>query len=140
MFKYKKIHPDAKINMPSKPGDAGYDICSVEEKEILPGEPQIVRTGLIFELPEGHYATIRTRSGHGIKENLRVHPGLADNAYRGEIFLKVYNLGKTPYVVKKGEKIAQIVLNKSIIFDLQEVQEVSSTERGTSGLGSTGKI
>jgi dUTP pyrophosphatase len=137
-FKYKKINPLAKLNIPKLEGDVGYDISVLEDKIVWPFFPQKVKTGVCFELPMGYYATIRTRSGHGITKNLRVHPGVIDNGFRGEIAIKVYNLGVLPYRIKKGEKIAQIVLCPSVVFPLQEVAEITTTERGVAGFGSTG--
>lgn len=139
IFKYKKVHPEAKIQMPVYQGDCGYDICSVEEKWIPPLGSAIFDVGLIFEPPEGFYFTVETRSGHGIKHGLRLHRGIIDNGYRKTISIKVYNHGFTFYKVKKGEKIAQLVLHPICVFPLKEVKEVSQTERGERGLGSTGK-
>jgi dUTP pyrophosphatase len=138
-FNYKKTHPEAKINPPAKEGDVGYDIHSLESKWVWFFKPQVFKTGIIFELPKGYFTTVRTRSGHGIKHHLRVHPGTVDNGFRGDVNIKLYNLGLFPYKVKKGEKIAQIVVQPSIVFPLKEVKEVSETERGSRGFGSTGK-
>jgi len=138
-FKYKKTHPEAKLNPPAKPGDVGYDICSLESKLVWFFKPQVFKTGIVFELPKGYYATVRTRSGHGIKNHLRCHPGTIDTGFRGDVNIKLYNLSLWPYKVQKGEKIAQIVLQESIVFPLEEVKEVSQTERGDKGFGSTGK-
>ena len=138
-FKYKKTHPEAKVNPPKLKGDVGYDISSIENKLIWPLFPQKVKTGVILEIPPNHYCTIETRSGYGVKNNLRCHRGIIDNGFRGEVGIKIYNHGLFPYKIKKGEKIAQIVLQESIVFPLEEVKEVSQTERGDRGFGSTGK-
>ena len=139
IFKFKKNHPLAKINFPVHPGDVGYDICTTESKWVWPFFPVALHTHIHFELPKGYFANIRTRSGHGIKNHLRVHPGTIDTAYRGEVSVTVYNLGIFPYKVKVGEKIAQVVLQSSVVLPLQEISTLTETKRGTKGFGSTGK-
>jgi dUTP pyrophosphatase len=144
-LKFKRMHPDARIDFPVHEGDVGYDIYAVEEVSILPGENAIVPVGLAFEIPEGYYLTVETRSGHGCKKGLRVHRGIVDQGYRGVLDVSVYNHNKplagwdTPYVVKKGEKIAQLVLHTIEVFPLQAVLEVKESARGEGKCGSTDK-
>ena len=138
-FKYKKLHPDAKIQMPVFPGDVGYDVYATESKQIKPGEKAIINIGLAFEPPPGYYFTIETRSGHGINKNLRLHRGIIDNGFRKEVSVAVYNHGSYTYKILKGEKIAQLVLHPIIVFPLEEVKELSKTERGIKGFGSSGR-
>ena len=137
--KYKKLHPDAKINPPVHPGDVGYDMCSVESKWVFPLFPRKIQTGVAIESPEGYYCSIETRSGHGVKNHLRGHRGIIDNNYRGEVGVKMYNHGLMPYKVAKGEKIAQVLFHKMEVLPISEVFTLSDTARGTQGFGSTGK-
>jgi len=139
VFKYKKHHPDARIDMPAKEGDAGYDVYSVEEVTIFRDGTKEVDVGLSFEPPKGYYFSIATRSKHGIANNLQVHPGTIDNGYRGVLKVKLYNHGKMNYTVVKGEKVAQLILKKLEVFPLSEVKTLSKSQRGTKGFGSTDK-
>jgi dUTP pyrophosphatase len=151
VFKYKKHHADARIDMPAKAGDVGYDIYAVEEVFIPAGENKEVPVGISFEPPEGYYFTIETRSGHGVRKSLRVHRGIVDTGFRGVLSVQVYNhtkpvrvepmLGQTPvgYTVQKGEKIAQLVLHKVEVLPLEEQTELGNSERGADGFGSTGR-
>lgn len=136
-FKYKIHHPLAVIDMPARMGDVGYDIYATSSCWILPLFPRRISIHLSFELPEGYWASIETRSSHGVKNHLRVHRGILDNGWRGITDIKVYNHGWMPYKVKKGEKIAQIILSPICVFPLKQVEELTSTERGMNGFGST---
>jgi len=138
-LKFKRDNISARINFPALEGDVGYDICSLEEKVVWPLFPKIFKTGVYLELPNGYFADIRTRSGHGVKNNLRTHLGTLDSGYRGEVGIKLYNLGWKPYKVQKGEKIAQIVLHKAIVLPLEEVKELNPSVRNERGFGSTGR-
>jgi len=139
VFKYKKHHPDARIDSPAKVGDAGYDVYAVEERYIPEKQSREINVGLSFEPPEGYYFSIATRSKHGISNDLQVHPGTVDNGYRGILKIKLYNHGNIGYTVSNGEKIAQLILKKLEVFPLLEVPELSASQRGEAGFGSTDK-
>jgi dUTP pyrophosphatase len=97
-------------------GSAGMDVCAMIEKEIVikPSEINIIPTGLSIELPNGYEAQIRPRSGLAIKSGVTIlnSPGTIDSDYRGEIKIILINLGKSDFIVKKGDRIAQMVINK----------------------------
>jgi dUTP pyrophosphatase len=139
ILKFKKLHPHAKIYKPSLADDAGYDVCSIENKCIEPHSSNIVRTGIALEIPKKYFILIRTRSGYGIKNNIQLHNGLLDSGYRGEITIKLYNHGNEVYYVYAGDKIAQLVLFPRIVIPLIQQRTLSKSQRGKNGLGSTGR-
>ncbi len=122
---------------------AGLDLRANLEKNILlePLERVLVGTGLYMELPAGFEAQIRPRSGLAYKHGLTVlnTPGTIDADYRGEIKVLLVNLSKEPFEIKDGERIAQMVVAKHEQIQWQEVGDLSETERGAGGYGSTGK-
>lgn len=138
--KFIKINDDAIIPDYAHEGDAGMDIYSVEDIVIEPMDWKKVNTGLIMELPKGTEGQVRTKSG--IANNYGVFvlntPGTIDENYRGEVGVILYNLNKTPFVIKKGQKIAQLVINKVCYCKTKQVTSISSTNRGQDGFGSTG--
>lgn len=137
-LKYKKLNPEAKLYPPFYEGDVGYDIISIETKMIGEHYYETLHTGLSIEIPEGYYGLIRTRSSNGIN-GLQTHPGIIDSGYRGEILVIIYNHNDDIEYIKKGEKIAQLVILPKIIFELEEVNELSKTDRNEKGFGSSGK-
>lgn len=137
-LKYFKLSENAKLELPTYEGDAGYDIRAVESKWIFPLIPRELNTGIVLCLPKGYYATIETRSKHGVKGTLRAHRGIIDSGFRGVITVKVYNHGFLPYKVVTGDKIAQLVLHKLNSLPLKEVFRIDKTKRGVRGYGSTG--
>jgi dUTP pyrophosphatase len=140
-LKYKKHHPEARIDPPAKEGDVGYDVYAIVETVIPAGMSRSIPIGLSFEPPEGYYMVVETRSTHGVMNGLRCHSGIIDNGYRGIPIIQVYNHNiYGEYIVKKGEKVAQLVLHKSEVMELEECQDLSGTERGDSGFGSTNEI
>lgn len=138
--KVKKIHPDAVIPQYKTSGSAGFDLYAIEDVEIQPGETKQIRTGLIFEIPEGYEIQIRPRSGMSLKTPLRISnaPGTIDSDYRGEVMIIAENTSIMPFQVEKGTRIAQGVLQKVPQAEFIEVEKVSETERGEGGFGSTG--
>ncbi|WPX07566.1 dUTP diphosphatase [Anaerocellum danielii] len=124
-------------------GAAGMDLFACVEKEeiINPGEIKLIRTGLYIELPEGYEAQVRPRSGLALKHGITVlnSPGTIDSDYRGEIGIILINLGKEPFVVKRGDRIAQIVISRFVrIEKIEETEELSTTSRADRGFGSSG--
>jgi dUTP pyrophosphatase len=125
----------------ARQGDAGMDICAAEDKHISPFNWTAVSTGLYVEIPEGYEIQIRSRSGLAYKCGIQVlnSPGTIDSGYRGEIKVILKNNDHHTYNVKKGERIAQMVVAPVTTATFVEVAELSDTERGEGGLGSTGK-
>ena len=124
-------------------GSAGMDLHANIEGEILlkPMGRVLVKTGLFMALPEGYEAQIRPRSGLAYKKGLTVlnSPGTIDADYRGEIGVILINLSEEPFIIKDGERIAQMVIAPYTRAELINVEVLSSTERGVGGFGSTGE-
>ncbi len=138
-IKVKKLHPDAKLPKFALPGDAGMDFFSVEKYEVEPGRAVSVRTGIALELPEGYVGLVWDKSGLSHKHQLKTLGGVSDSGYRGEIFIGIINLGKDKYVIEKGDKVAQMVIQRHESPVLVEVEELSTSVRGMRVFGSTGK-
>ncbi len=139
--RFKKISPEAVLPAYAHPGDAGMDVRSVEDVTIQPGARALVRTGLVMELPPDAEAQVRPRSGLAFKFGVTVlnSPGTIDAGYRGEVGVLLVNHGDAPFEVRKGERIAQLVIASVVRADIEEVASVDSTERGEGGFGSTGR-
>ncbi|WP_138207118.1 dUTP diphosphatase [Haloimpatiens lingqiaonensis] len=139
-LKVKLIDKDAKMPEYAHEGDAGLDLFSVDEIEILPGETKLVHTGISIELPKSTEAQIRPRSGLALKNSITVlnTPGTIDEGYRGEIGVILINHGKNSFKVEKGMKIAQMVIKPVFLVEVEEASNLSSTERDKGGFGSTG--
>lgn len=125
-------------------GSAGMDLrANLEEEGILlqPMERKLIPTGLFMELPLGFEAQIRPRSGLAYKKGVTVlnSPGTIDADYRGEVGVLLINMSKEVFLIEDGERIAQMVISKHEQPILTEVQELSSTDRGEGGFGSTGR-
>jgi dUTP pyrophosphatase len=120
---------------------AGMDIfAAVPEKEvILPGQRKKIATGIVIALPEGYEAQIRPRSGLALKNGITLlnSPGTIDADYRGEIGLIVINHGEEPFVVQRGMRMAQMVVQKVFQADWVETSELNNTARGDGGFGHT---
>lgn len=123
-------------------GAAGMDLyAAVTEDTVLKkGEILLVPTGLSIALPEGYEAQIRPRSGLALKKGISMvnTPGTIDADYRGEIGVIMINFGKEDFVIKRGERIAQMVINKIEQINWVEVKELDDTNRGAGGFGHTG--
>ena len=138
-----KLEPECSGFFPKKahPDDAGYDLYSRIDVEMVPMSGTAVPVGFAMELPSGYEAQIRPRSGLAAKHHITVtnSPGTVDANYRGEVNAILYNLGKEPFTIKRGDRIAQMVICKLPEIELQEVTALSESDRGTGGFGSTGK-
>ncbi len=139
-LKIKKLHPNAMMPAYAHPGDAGMDLCAVEETTILPGESQLIPTGISIELPPQTEAQVRPRSGLALKHQITVlnTPGTIDEGYRGEVGVILINHGKNPFVVTAGMKVAQMVIQSVLRVEILEVEQLADTARGSGGFGSTG--
>lgn len=127
----------------AKEGDSGFDLRADKSGTLKPLERKLVDTGLYFELPDGFELQIRPRSGLALRHGITVlnSPGTVDTGYRGEIKVLLVNLGNETYQWEKGERIAQGVISHRISSDfgnLIEVTEITETDRGKGGFGSTG--
>lgn len=139
--KVHRISPDAILPTYAHNTDAGADIYSVTDIVINPHETVIVPTGLTVAIPVGYMIQIYPRSGLSLKTGLRVanSVGIIDTSYRGEIGVIMTNIGYTPETIKKGDRIAQMIIAPTPMIQWSEVEELDTTERGEGGFGSTGK-
>ena len=121
--------------------DAAFDVRSRINMDLEPGIPHLVPTGIFMEFPPGYEAQIRPRSGLAAKHAITIpnSPGTIDAGYRGEVKIIMLNAGKEPFSIKRGERIAQMVINKLPEVIIEEVTELSDSIRGEGGFGSTGK-
>lgn len=140
-LKVKKLHEDAVLPSYANRGDAGMDLYSIEDGGITPGERCLIRTGIAIELPKGVEAQIRPRSGLALKKGITVlnTPGTIDEGYRGEVGVILINHSDEIVFIKKGDRIAQMVINKVESVKIEEVKGLSGTDRGKGGFGSTGE-
>lgn len=120
--------------------DAGLDLRAAEDVTLAPGVPQLVPTGIAIELPAGHEAQIRPRSGLALKHAITLpnSPATIDPGYRGEIRVILLNLGRESYLVHRGDRIAQMVIAKYESVEWEE-GELNNSVRGTGGFGSSGR-
>ncbi|MGE6850748.1 dUTP diphosphatase [Bacillus tropicus] len=141
--KIKRVK-DVELPRYAKPGDSGFDLVAAEDTVIWPGETKVVPTGLAFEIPPGYELQVRPRSGMTRNTKLRVVLGTVDSGFRGEVGVivdnteipKVANI--KAHVIERGTRIAQGVIAPVITAHFEEVDELSDSERGNQGFGSTG--
>ncbi len=141
----KKLHPDAVLPTYGTQGAAAadlYALCPPEGITLAPMQRALIPTGIAIELPDANYvALVYARSGNAIKHGLSLTNGVGvvDSDYRGEICVGLVNLSDTAYTVQNGERIAQLRIAPALQPSFIEVHELSDTQRGTGGFGSTGK-
>lgn len=135
--------PDIPLPQYATDHSAGMDICAAVESEFVlkAGETALVPTGFALALPEGYEAQVRPRSGLAIKHQVTVlnSPGTIDADYRGEVKVILTNLGKQDFVIKRGERIAQLVIAKYARVTWEETAVLTETARGAGGFGHTGR-
>lgn len=140
--KIKKLHPEAVMPTYGSSGAACFDLYCVDAGYVI--DENTFRTGLAFEIPDGHVMLIFSRSGHGFKHDTRLANcvGVIDHDYRGEVMVKMTSdrqfSDSHALVVRNGDRIAQAMIIPFPKIEFEEVDELGSTERGTSGFGSTG--
>jgi dUTP pyrophosphatase len=139
---FRRLDPDAQLPSRARPGDAGLDLCSAIDLEVGPGERAMVPTGLAVAIPEGHAGLVLPRSGLASREGLTLAnaPGLIDAGYRGEVTCAVVNLDRSsPVSIRRGDRIAQLVVVAVPDVTPEWAEELPSSERGEGGFGSTGR-
>ena len=141
-IRIQRLHPEARLPQyahgPRE--DAGLDLCAVEAATLEPGVPRAVATGLAIEVPPGFEAQVRPRSGLALKHGITVPnaPGTIDPGYRGEIKVILLNLGREPFTIQAGDRIAQMVVARYEAVEWDEAG-LSETKRGAGGFGSSGR-
>lgn len=138
---FKRLDARALLPERAHPGDAGWDLRSVIDVEVAPGERTLVPTGLAVAIPDGHAGLVLPRSGLASKHGLTMvnAPGLIDAGYRGEVICAVVNLDReTPVRISRGDRIAQLVIVAVPDLEPEWVDELPPSTRGDGGFGSTG--
>jgi dUTP pyrophosphatase len=141
-IRIKKIHPGAVLpsyaHGPDE--DAGMDLCAVEDAVLDPGVPRLVATGLTVEIPSGYEAQVRPRSGLALRHSIGMPnaPGTIDPGYRGEVRVVLLNLGRDPYTIRAGDRIAQMIVAKYEAVEWVE-EDLAQSVRGSGGFGSSGR-
>lgn len=134
----KKLHSDAKIPRFALSGDVGMDLYSIEDRIIKPGQRISCPTGIAIKIPQGYVALIWDKSGPSHKYGIKTLGGVIDSNYTGEYLIGLVNLGQEDFVIEKGQKIAQVLFQKVEIPEVEEVDELEETNRGSGRFGSTG--
>jgi len=138
----KRLDPGVPLPLYAKGGDAGADIVSAVDITLAPGERALVPTGISIALPDGYVALVHPRSGLAIKHGVTMvnAPGTVDAGYRGELKLILINHDRSEAVsFKRGDRVAQLVIQQVERAEFIEVQELPGSGRGTDGFGSTGR-
>lgn len=137
----KRLDPDLPVPQRAHPGDAGVDLCSTSDVTIEPGRRTLVGTGIAIALPVGTVGLIHPRSGLAAKSGLSIvnAPGTVDAGYRGELKVCLINLDPdTAIEIRRGDRIAQLVVQRVELPVFEEVESLDDTARGTGGYGSSG--
>jgi dUTP pyrophosphatase len=140
ILKIKKLRSDVKIPQYARPGDACMDLFTIEPFELEPGERRSIPLGFAIEIPEGYVGLICDKSGLSHKYGIKTFGGVIDSGYRGEWHVGVMNLSDKFFSFESGHKVAQFLIQKVGQAQFQEVDELSDSERGKGGLGSTGQL
>lgn len=136
-LKVKRIHPGAKLPSYAHPGDAGFDLFSSIDHDLAAGEVKAIPTGIQMAIPKGFVGLVWDKSGISLRSVHRL-AGVVDAGYRGEVQVVLANLGRESYAVKKGMKIAQMLIQPVETVEIMEADELDDTSRGQGGFGSTG--
>lgn len=137
-LKVLKIYADAKLPTRGYEGDAGLDLYTYNQLTLKPGERTDVATGIKMEIPEGCVGLVWDKSGLSFKHGIKTLGGVVDAGYRGEIRIGVVNLGQTDFTFNKGDKVAQMIIQKFENCPVEEVLELTETVRAEKCFGSTG--
>ena len=138
--------PDAEgLPLPSRATQrsSGYDLCAAVRRDLVvaPGDRALVPTGYCVSIPPGYEGQIRPRSGLALSHGILLPnaPGTIDSDYRGELKIIVLNAGEKPYSIRRGDRIAQLVIAPVVTAEFSELKELDSTDRGERGFGHTGR-
>lgn len=143
VIRFRRTTPDAVVPSYAHEGDAGMDLCSMGDVTLRPGEGALVGSGIAVQLPRGFAGFVHARSGLGTKGLVIRHStGIIDSGYTGEIMLALFNnnpiTSDRTFHVKKGDRVAQLVIQHVACATMVEVDSLDETERGNGGFGSTG--
>ena len=134
----KKLSAEAKLPNFGREGDAGMDICSSQDVILKPGQRISCPTGIAIKIPEGFVGLIWDKSGPSHKFGIKTLGGVYDSNYTGEYLIGLVNLSQEDFAIKKGQKIAQLLVQKIETPEIEEVSELPGTNRGEQRFGSSG--
>ena len=137
-FEVKRLTESASLPTKGNDDDAGWDLYADEDTELWPEETKLISTGISTSFPKHFVGLIWDRSSMGVK-GVHRYAGVIDSGYRGEIKVCLHNASSDFHKIKRGDRIAQLLIQEIPILRLHEVEELDSTERGSGGFGSTGK-
>ncbi|MFB4287903.1 dUTP diphosphatase [Nonomuraea sp. ATR24] len=138
----QRLDPELPVPRYAHPGDAGADLYSAEDAELLPGERAVIRTGVAIALPDGYAAFVHPRSGLAARHGITMvnAPGTVDAGYRGEVKVTLINTdAKEPFRLRRGDRLAQLVFQRVERAAFREVDSLPESARGAGGHGSTGR-
>ena len=139
IVKVKRLDKELPLPAYAYPGDAAFDLYAREKIEASPGQKIEVPTGLALEIPEGYVGLLWDKSSVGIKHGIKTLGGVIDCGFRGELVVGLVNLSKEQKIFEKGDKIAQMIIQRKETAVLAEVEELENSVRGGKGFGSSGK-
>lgn len=140
-IKFQKLTPTAMLPTYAHPGDAGADLVAIDQHTLAPRSRLAVPTGLAAEIPQGYEMQVRPKSSLALNHGITVlnTPGTIDAGYRGEIKVILINLGEAPFEISPGQRIAQIVIAPVSQANFVVTEQLSQSQRGEGGFGSTGQ-
>lgn len=138
-LKVKKLDEDAVLPTRAHATDAGYDLYAGMSYDIRAGDRVQISTKIAMQIPEGYVGLIWDKSGLSHKKGLKVLGGVIDSGYRGEILVGMANISDRSFTMRRGEKVAQLLIQKYKALEVVEVEELEEADRGDAGFGSTGK-
>ncbi|WP_291084946.1 dUTP diphosphatase [Dietzia sp. UBA5065] len=141
VLRLQRLDPGLPLPERAHAGDAGIDLYSAEDLELVPGHRGLVGTGIAVAIPQGYVGLVHPRSGLAARAGLSIvnAPGTVDAGYRGEIKVNLINLDPSaPIRIGRGDRIAQLLIQRVELWDVVEVEELDRTDRGEGGHGSTG--
>lgn len=138
-IKIKKLVEDVKIPSYAHPSDAGMDLYSNEDYTLQPNERHVFNLGFALEIPDGYVSLVWDKGSLPFNAGIHALAGVCDAGFRGEYIVILINLGNAPYKIEKGDKIAQLLIQKVEQAEIKEVNKLSESSRGSGKLGSTGK-
>lgn len=138
-IKVKKLHPDSVVPTKTNASDAGWDLYSTQDVNLLPFKRCLISTGIAMSIPDGFVGLIWDRSGLSSKHGIHRFAGVIDSGYRGEIKVCLYNAIDWVTSIKKGQRIAQLLIQEIPACELVEVDELEESQRGEKGFGSSDK-
>ncbi len=136
-IKFMRLNEVAKLPRRAHDGDAGFDLYSTQNLTIWVGGQAVISTGIAAELPAGYMGIVKPRSGMAVDHMINVHAGVIDQGYRGEIHVCLINHGDRPVEIRKGDKVAQMVV-VAYLGEAIEVDSIGGSDRGEDKFGSTG--